>query len=731
MKSYLWLVFILSPAVVFAQSARVDEIYKLKAQLKSGNSVSTQTKLYCELGHKYFQFDIDSCEFYSRKALQNVKKMPLDYQGEIYELYAEMLSLRYGPDIQLYLDSARNAFEQSDRMQRVVDVIAKMCAVQSDQHGIDYYLSLARQGEQTSRKIGYDAGLAYMLYIEGMLQLKRNNNEEAAEALFKESMEVHLKIQHKNPSALISEMGNLYYRDGRYATALETYAKAIPYLKASDDIYGFSYIYTHMALAQAGEGQLDMALQFIDLSIQYREQAKDIGGLLFSNLERGILLLDRGELNRAEKAKVLIDSLNKEGKYFTDIIALFVGKLLMTQGEYDQAIQFLNKEISKLESGNDLSAYRLNFTLAQLYYRVKDDKNFNLVIEQCFVLADKLHNQVFKVQLNLLIAQYNIEEDILEPTLRNLENLLGSFDYHQSPVVAAQLLGWTMIINKRLARYDRAFDLLNELKNILKKEEKYSKHTQLSKIVGDFEAMFLKDELRLSVANKQKRLYLITTLAALLLVSSSFVLLLFRKNHLDKKLLAETRENMRLISVNEKLTKLKFEEFRSQSEEEKRELFVSLDEKEDQLEQLNTDIQKAESSLIQKEERLNHLLSMQMQKTELTRQVYDEINALKRHNGDISELSREIKEKLDAGNGWHNFSVHFENVYPEFFTKLRSNFPMLTSNEQRISAFIKMGLKNKEIAAINGVSSRAVEKARERMKKKMEVEDLRNTILEI
>ena len=74
---------------------------------------------------------------------------------------------------------------------------------------------------------------------------------------------------------------------------------------------------------------------------------------------------------------------------------------------------------------------------------------------------------------------------------------------------------------------------------------------------------------------------------------------------------------------------------------------------------------------------------------------------------------------IPLDKGWDHFKQHFKGAYPAFFSKLKHHYPALTTNDMRYCALIKMGSNTKETAAILGVSTRAVEKARERMKKKL------------
>ena len=100
-------------------------------------------------------------------------------------------------------------------------------------------------------------------------------------------------------------------------------------------------------------------------------------------------------------------------------------------------------------------------------------------------------------------------------------------------------------------------------------------------------------------------------------------------------------------------------------------------------------------------------------------EIQKELSKEKNHNPLLEKRLNQLKN-LDAG--WETFRVYFENVYSGFFHSLEQHHNNLTPNEERLSAFIKMGLTSKEIARLQNVTKRAVDKARERLKKKMAID---------
>lgn len=94
---------------------------------------------------------------------------------------------------------------------------------------------------------------------------------------------------------------------------------------------------------------------------------------------------------------------------------------------------------------------------------------------------------------------------------------------------------------------------------------------------------------------------------------------------------------------------------------------------------------------------------------------------------ELKEIVQSIKSDLQSTNyienNWENFIYHFEQVHPDFFIILQEKYTNLTANDLRHCAYIKMNLSRKEISLMLNVNIDAVKMARNRIKKKMNLQD--------
>jgi DNA-binding response OmpR family regulator/DNA-binding CsgD family transcriptional regulator len=118
---------------------------------------------------------------------------------------------------------------------------------------------------------------------------------------------------------------------------------------------------------------------------------------------------------------------------------------------------------------------------------------------------------------------------------------------------------------------------------------------------------------------------------------------------------------------------------------------------------------------------LNNNLKNQMlllaQKNEVLLKLKELIDEKKDSN--INNIQKIILSTLVEQNYWDNFLQQFNKIEPGFVKLLQSEYESLTINEVRLCALIRIGIENKAISSILQVSPAAIEKARYRIRKKI------------
>lgn len=137
-----------------------------------------------------------------------------------------------------------------------------------------------------------------------------------------------------------------------------------------------------------------------------------------------------------------------------------------------------------------------------------------------------------------------------------------------------------------------------------------------------------------------------------------------------------------------------------------------------------------------KKELTTHALQL-AKKNEVLEGVKQKALELKNGKGDgrsYQDLITTINFDQQGDKVWENFTHYFEAVHKDFEKDALSKYPDITRNELRLMALIKMNLSSKEVANILNISSDGVKKARQRLRKKMQLapeDSLDTTIMAI
>jgi tetratricopeptide (TPR) repeat protein len=120
---------------------------------------------------------------------------------------------------------------------------------------------------------------------------------------------------------------------------------------------------------------------------------------------------------------------------------------------------------------------------------------------------------------------------------------------------------------------------------------------------------------------------------------------------------------------------------------------------------------------------INYLLN----KNELLTNVIENLDGLKSNlKSENQKTINNIILELQSGmqdNTWEEFELRFNQIHSDFYNKLLARFPGLSANETRLSAFLKLNMTTKEIAALTGQSIKSIETARTRLRKKLHIQN--------
>jgi AraC family transcriptional regulator, chitin signaling transcriptional activator len=163
---------------------------------------------------------------------------------------------------------------------------------------------------------------------------------------------------------------------------------------------------------------------------------------------------------------------------------------------------------------------------------------------------------------------------------------------------------------------------------------------------------------------------------------------LYKRRH--QKLVEESEKNLRMknLEAEQEIVKLQNRELEQNMTNKNKELAVST------------------MSLIKKNEFLN-IVKDRLKNSEQSSEV----------RSVIKTIDKEISEE----DNWKFFKKAFSNADKDFFKKMKSKHPELTSNDLKLCAYLRLNLSSKEIAPLLNISVKSVEIKRYRLRKKMDL----------
>jgi DNA-binding CsgD family transcriptional regulator/ligand-binding sensor domain-containing protein len=90
-------------------------------------------------------------------------------------------------------------------------------------------------------------------------------------------------------------------------------------------------------------------------------------------------------------------------------------------------------------------------------------------------------------------------------------------------------------------------------------------------------------------------------------------------------------------------------------------------------------------------------------------------------NRNIKSVISTINKNISEEDTWKVFKEAFDSADKDFLKKVKTAHPLLTPNDLRLCAYLRLNLSSKEIAPLLNISVRSIEIKRYRLRKKMEL----------
>jgi Tfp pilus assembly protein PilF len=403
----------------------------------------------------------------------------------------------------------------------------------------------------------------------------------------------------------------------------------------------------------------------------------------------------------------------------------FVGYYLETIGQHQQSIYFLKKAIATGNKSTDIAAINDNIGIA--YTKLNKIDSAKYFFNKSLVLAKKNKNTLREGKVYGNLAQLHIDKNEYENAISLLEKdimLSKENKADQNTMFAMILLGKSYLKNNSIIEAKKTLEnaleiaktkdyfqsseleILKQLKIVYRLENNESLEVSTDRKIDDLENVleitdgpktiadsqykieianinleYEKEKLKLSDTRLKNRLLIAT------LVVFAIITILVQRN-ISKKLKNEKAEHQNLL-LKAELERVNSEMKLNDAHHSLSSYYRYLSEKNTQIERLNNKIKSLEKS-------------NSVQKTQ-----------------NLEDLHTLLESHLMTDENWFRFKKTFILHYPEYYDFLVKNYDELTESNLRLIMLLKLGINSKEIPNILGISSEAIKKAKQRLRKKL------------
>lgn len=509
-----------------------------------------------------------------------------------------------------------------------------------------------------------------------------------------------------------NQCGELFREQGRLTPAVELFLSIVSYLeqiKNPTDKQTEMLLQFYIPLGASHEelGMWNRAMEFYMKALHLAEEldSQSYMAMIYNNI--GAIHYNKTESGKAEKyvmkALEINRKLNNKKELFNNYNNL--AGIYYSRKNYDQALDCALRAIQQLDSNTDPYLYYFMQTnIASLYLNKKD---YTLSIS--YLRNAKMHQEKLNFAYDL-IQTYTI----LSSTFEGMGVQDSARYYLNKALSQAQKIGnkhtESKVLRDMAAYYEKNMDYQNAynalvqsayLNDSISRIDNRKKMDNLEKVY-DADKKVKENELLIKEITLRKlssdRRWIIMFLIALLLI----IAILFLMNRTRNK--EKARKTDELLLQQQTALYEKEKELQVQKEQE---LNYTIDQK-------NRELTSYTLYMIKNNEFISGL-------GEELKQLLLELNPKdKEHKEHVRQILNKLHHQNSTGN-WDEFRCYFEQVHPSFYDNLEKYYPDLTLKEKRLCAFLRLGLSSKEISAITFKEVRSVESARNRLRKKLNI----------
>ena len=396
-------------------------------------------------------------------------------------------------------------------------------------------------------------------------------------------------------------------------------------------------------------------------------------------------------------------------KFKKGIYAINLAQAYSEKKEFKLASIFIENALNLLEDEPDylLDAKAVNAVLQKDLGHVNEAETIiNEIIPQ---LEDTRYSES-RVSLMLALADIENNKGHTTEALRICKRALK-----QKPInfeTKFEIFNQINKYNRQAQNYPEALTAMDSMMHLkqaiydLRSSQQYQANRVKFEVLN-YETQLTKDRQRIQA---QKRLIIVLAIGAVLIILLlAWALRLSRIRSKQRKDLLERQEKILNLELeNEKANSLLLEK---QLKEKETALLLEQEQHKNEIESKNRKLSAKALYLIDRNRLVESIIGdlEQSEKVEPSKEIKDYI--------------RRLRTLLKSDEEWENFVQYFDEVNHGLLSRLKDKHDNLNANDIRFISYLYMNLSMKEIASIMNITPEACRKRKERISKKIDLDE--------
>ena len=488
---------------------------------------------------------------------------------------------------------------------------------------------------------------------------------------FTEANMIREKLGQGSAPWLLINMGNVYYQQKKYIKAREYYLNGLD--KFNSLKHNQDNRVSGRKVALSNLGRIEVRIKNYDKALNYFREALDV-----SRKSPRFLAFKKAKENNS-----IVYEGNAKGVAYQHSL---ISNLYLIWGQYDLAIEESQKAdrilkyiIEKSEKNSSLKAAK---KLMGSNLSLLAEINTNLGKFEEALIHSREATQLLKDWPYSFVDHMEVESEFysaqaeLYLALGSLDRGLKVCDIEGLDIRKISLLEKKLNLLKANKLERSALDISEEINRLTIKVQEERMASLFDGLEHKADIMLRKEQLSIA---KGKQVLISSLLGALLII-------------------------MGIIALNLR-NKRRFTDQRSRLVKRKKQLV------DQELKNKENDLARMSAYIVSKNDLLNSIVSDLEYHTSLIEN--------KKDRRLMTPLKKKISEKIDESADWDQFQIQFSLAYPDFIEKLTAQYSDLRSGDIKLCCYLKMNMNTKDIAQITGLSVRAIENKRYRLRKKL------------